>query len=55
MVVVLVVPARALDDGVIVTPTLVRLQPAPPAFVVGDLSDRESVLRALLAEEKRGP
>ena len=30
---------QALADGVIVTPTLVRLAPAPPQKIVGDLSD----------------
>ncbi len=42
-------PMRALDDGIIVTPTLVRLEPDPPVFVVGDLGDRDSVLRVLVA------
>ncbi len=46
-------PGRALDDGIIVTPTLVRVEPAPSVFVVGDLGDRESVLLALLAGEGR--
>ena len=36
---------QALADGVIVTPTLVRLVPAPPQKIVGDLSD-EARLRA---------
>lgn len=36
---------QALADGVIVTPTLVRLAPAPPQKIVGDLSD-EARLRA---------
>ncbi len=38
---------QALSDGVIVTPTLVRLAPAPRRNIVGDLSD-EARLRAAL-------
>lgn len=44
---VLEAPERALDDGIIVTPTLVRLDARPPAYIVGDLSDRESLLVVL--------
>lgn len=40
-------PRRALADGILVTPTLVRLAPAPVTIVVGDLSDHASV-RAVL-------
>ena len=36
-------PLRALADGILLTPTLVRESPAP-ARVVGNLSDRETVL-----------
>jgi circadian clock protein KaiB len=39
-------PERALADGVIVTPTLLKLLP-PPIRVIGNLSDREQVLLAL--------
>ncbi|HVB31159.1 MAG TPA: circadian clock KaiB family protein [Gemmatimonadaceae bacterium] len=40
-------PQRALADGIIVTPTLVKLSPAPVQHVVGSLSDATHVLRAL--------
>jgi circadian clock protein KaiB len=40
-------PARALDDGVIVTPTLVLLAPGPARTVIGTLADSDAVLRAL--------
>lgn len=40
-------PLRALSDGVLVTPTLVRLSPLPARTIVGDLSDRATVLQAL--------
>lgn len=40
-------PQRALEDGVVATPTLVKLGPGPRQMVVGTLSDRPTVLRAL--------
>ncbi|MDQ3031269.1 MAG: circadian clock KaiB family protein [Myxococcota bacterium] len=40
-------PRRALADGVIVTPTLLRLSPAPILRVIGDLSDTPRVLLTL--------
>lgn len=40
-------PLRALADGVVVTPSLTKLSPSPAANVVGNLSDRSSLLRAL--------
>jgi circadian clock protein KaiB len=40
-------PIRALADGVLVTPSLAKVSPAPAASVVGNLSDRSSVLLAL--------
>lgn len=40
-------PLRALADGVIVTPSLVKLSPPPAAQIVGNLSDRSKVLLAL--------
>ncbi|MCL4693910.1 MAG: circadian clock protein KaiB [Candidatus Hydrogenedentes bacterium] len=36
-------PRRCLEDGVLVTPTLVRVLPRPCKRIIGDLSDRESV------------
>ena len=44
---VLKFPLRALADGVLVTPHLAKLSPSPAAKVVGNLSDRASVLTAL--------
>jgi len=40
-------PLRALADGIIVTPTLIRLLPLPVQRVVGNLSDTSQVLVAL--------
>jgi circadian clock protein KaiB len=44
---VLTNPMRALADGVLVTPSLNKLSPSPPARLVGNLNDRDTVLRAL--------
>lgn len=44
---VLEFPLRALAEGILVTPSLAKLSPAPTARIVGNLSDRSSVLRAL--------
>jgi circadian clock protein KaiB len=40
-------PDRALADRVIVTPTLLKLSPAPTARVIGDLSDSVKLRSAL--------
>jgi circadian clock protein KaiB len=40
-------PLRALADGVVVTPTLLRLSPLPVRKVIGNLSDAKQVLLAL--------
>lgn len=40
-------PQRALTDGVLVTPTLIRLHPLPVQKVVGTLSDAERLLLVL--------
>jgi circadian clock protein KaiB len=40
-------PRRALADGVIVTPTLIKLFPLPAQRVIGNLSDTNQVLLAL--------
>ena len=40
-------PRRALADGVVVTPSLAKLSPAPASSVIGNLSDTGSVLAAL--------
>jgi circadian clock protein KaiB len=44
---ILLNPQRALADGVLVTPSLAKVSPAPAARVVGNLSDRGTVLRTL--------
>ena len=44
---VLQYPKRALADGIIVTPTLIKLSPSPIRRMVGDLSDRTQVLLTL--------
>ena len=40
-------PARAMAEGVLVTPSLAKLAPLPAAGVVGNLSDKNKVLQAL--------
>jgi circadian clock protein KaiB len=40
-------PQRALTDGVFLTPTLVKLSPAPIRKIVGNLSDPKPVLLTL--------
>jgi circadian clock protein KaiB len=45
-------PIRALTDGVLVTPSLAKVSPAPVANVVGNLSDRSNVLLALGIERR---
>ena len=43
-------PLRALDDGIFLSPTLVRSRPDPMVKVVGNLSD-SLALRSLLREK----
>jgi circadian clock protein KaiB len=40
-------PRRGLADGIVVTPTLLRLFPLPLRRVIGNLSDTSKVLLAL--------
>lgn len=40
-------PLRALEERVLVTPTLVKLSPPPSIQIAGDLSRRYDVLHAL--------
>ncbi|MDO9094538.1 MAG: circadian clock KaiB family protein [Rubrivivax sp.] len=40
-------PARALADGISMTPTLIRLSPQPMRKVVGTLSDTATLMQAL--------
>jgi len=39
-------PQRALDDGVFLTPTVVKLAPLPRRTIVGCLSETDPVLHA---------
>jgi circadian clock protein KaiB len=48
-------PLRALAESVLVTPTLVKVSPAPELHIIGNLGDEEEVLRALgLPQNKNG-
>jgi len=47
-------PRRAMRDGVLVTPSLAKLAPNPIANLIGNLSDRSKVLRALGLAHKPG-
>ena len=40
-------PQRALEDGVLLTPTLVKLAPNPLQKIIGNLSDLATVLQAI--------
>jgi circadian clock protein KaiB len=40
-------PKRALAEGVLMTPTLVKLAPTPTRRIVGTLSQTEPILQAL--------
>jgi len=40
-------PQRGWADGIIVTPTLVRISPEPKQIVMGNLSDLSRVLQAV--------
>ena len=40
-------PYRALDDAVLLTPTLVRLSPAPVRKIIGNLNRRDPLVQAL--------
>lgn len=44
---VLADPERGLTDGIIVTPTLLKLHPPPSQRLIGNLSDTAQVLLAL--------
>ena len=47
-------PLRALAEAILVTPTLVKLSPAPEQQIIGNLSEEEEVLRALGLPQKNG-
>ena len=40
-------PGRALEDRIFMTPTLLKLTPAPVQRIIGTLSKTQSVLQAL--------
>lgn len=40
-------PGRALTDGILVTPTLLKLSPPPVQRVIGNLSDTQQLLLTL--------
>jgi circadian clock protein KaiB len=40
-------PRRALADGIIVTPTLLKLSPSPVQRVIGNLNDRKQLFMLL--------
>lgn len=46
-------PQQALDDGIVVTPTLLKVAPNPTVRVVGNLSATEKVVVTLGGRMKR--
>ena len=40
-------PLRALDDGILVTPTLVKFRPDPQVSIIGNLSEEKKVIDLL--------
>jgi circadian clock protein KaiB len=51
---VLVDPERGLDDGILVTPMLVKLDPPPERRLLGSLRDRRALLEVLGLSAKEG-
>lgn len=47
MIDVLKEPLRALAEAILVTPTLVKVSPAPEQQIIGNLSEEAEVLHAL--------
>jgi circadian clock protein KaiB len=45
-------PKRALADGILMTPTLIKLAPAPVQRIVGTLSEAQTVLEALSLDQR---
>jgi len=45
-------PIRALEQAILVTPTMIKVSPLPEQFIIGDLSEEEEVLRALGLPQK---
>ena len=46
-------PRRALADGILISPTLVKVEPLPRRTLIGSLSDKGMVRRALGLPEDR--
>ena len=46
-------PERALRDGVLATPMLIKLEPPPERRILGNLRDREKLLAVLGLEPSR--
>jgi circadian clock protein KaiB len=47
-------PLRAIADGILVTPTLIKYQPPPPVCLIGNLGEKEKVVALLgLGEYQR--
>jgi circadian clock protein KaiB len=40
-------PDRAVTDGIVVTPTLIKIAPEPRQMIMGNLSDTKRVLHAV--------
>jgi circadian clock protein KaiB len=40
-------PARGAREGILVTPTLLKLSPAPTCRILGNLKNRDALLRLL--------
>jgi circadian clock protein KaiB len=40
-------PGRISADNVVAIPTLVRIQPAPMRYIIGDMTDRQRLLQGL--------
>lgn len=47
----LVHPARTLEDGIIVTPTLLKVEPKPEARIIGTLGNSTNVRAAIGLDE----
>ncbi len=45
-------PLRALNDAILVTPTVVKVAPAPALQILGNLGEEDEVLRALGLPQK---
>ncbi len=48
-------PLRALEETVLVTPTVIKLFPLPSVRIIGDLSEEDAVLGALGLPQKESP